>query len=155
MTKFKNMEIAAAVAKNPHIFVKKSLWGLKTKVYYQPSYAEVDSVRRFYTMSSGSAIKRFLDEYSEGKCSGKKKTITIEYDDNGNYCLEMCSSRDGEFVAVQLFRYSDLSYNPVSDIVMYEGDRAHVLKRAIEFGEIECCSGSADRFVAETQVGQV
>lgn len=152
MTKFKNMEIATAVAQNPHIFVKKSLWGLKTKVYYKPSYAEVDSVRRFYTMSSGSAIQHFLDEYSEDKCSGKKKSLPIEYDDNGNYCLEMCSSRDGEFAAVQLFRYANLSYNPVSDIIMYEGHQAHVLKRAIEYGEIDCACDNVDRFVAETQV---
>ena len=38
---------------------------------------------------------------------------------NGNYMAEVCSSRDGEFLAVLLFQFVQLSYAPVTDVLIF------------------------------------
>lgn len=41
---------------------------------------------------------------------------------NGNYRLEACLSDDRQFCAIQLFRFADFSYRPLSDARFYEGN---------------------------------
>ena len=50
---------------------------------------------------------------------------------NGNYMMEVCVSRDGGFVALQLFQYEQLGYEPASDMLIYEGEDAHALAQIV------------------------
>lgn len=131
MASFKNMEIAPAVTAHEHIYVKQRFLGFSTKVYYKPTLSLVDCTRNYYTLSSGNEIQQFLLKFqSDPKCA-EKTHLSMHYDPNGNYSLEMCASRDGLFVALQLFRYSELSYNAVTDIKIYEGKEAELLYRVL------------------------
>ena len=49
--------------------------------------------------------------------------------DNGNFMVEVCTSRDGAFIAIQLHQFVRLSYEPVTDVHIFEGDEARVLKK--------------------------
>ena len=58
-----------------------------------------------------------------------KIRLTPYYTLNGNYMAEVCSSRDGEFLAVLLFQFVQLSYAPVTDVLIFEGSDARVVKQ--------------------------
>lgn len=45
------------------------------------------------------------------------------------YMAEVCSSRDGEFLAVLLFQFVQLSYAPVTDVLIFEGSDARIVKQ--------------------------
>jgi len=42
---------------------------------------------------------------------------------------EVCASRDGAFLAVQLHQFTRMSYEPVTDVLLFEGDDARVMKQ--------------------------
>jgi hypothetical protein len=46
---------------------------------------------------------------------------------NGNYMAEVCASRDGAFVAVQLLQFTHMSYEPVTDVLTFEGKAARAI----------------------------
>ena len=131
MASFKNLEIAPTVANYPRISIKTSLLGLRTKIYYNPTQTEVDCIRNYYTMSSGCAIQQFLLKFQHDPLCAENAKLPIELDDNGCFCLEACSSRDGQFIAIQLFRYNQLAYNSVCEIKIFEGKEAILLKKAL------------------------
>ena len=50
---------------------------------------------------------------------------------NGNYILEACVSRDGTYVALLLLQYKQLDYEPVTDVLVYEGESAQIISRIL------------------------
>ena len=132
MSNFKNMEIAPTVAANPNIKVTSGFLGLNTKVYYRPTLSEVKSIRDYYTVDSGRVLQQFLTKFQNDPHSATKiPELDLETNPNGNYCLEICVSRDAQFIALQLLRFSDLAYNPISDLMVYEGHEAEMLCRVL------------------------
>ena len=131
MASFKNMEIAPAVSAHQNIYVKQGFLGFGTKVYYRPTLSLVDCTRKYYTISSGNEIHQFLLKFQNDPRIAEKTHLSLQYDPNGNYCLETCIARDGQFAALQLFRYSDLAYNAVTDIKIYEGKEAELLRHVL------------------------
>ena len=108
MASIKNMEMASVVTSHPHIFVKQGFLGLFTNVYYRPTLAEVDCIRNYYTMSSGNALQQFLLKFQSDPACAEHTQLQLNFDPNGNYCMELCVARDRSFCAVQLFRYFSL-----------------------------------------------
>jgi len=127
MASLKNMEMASVVASHPHIFVKHGFLGLYSKVYYRPTLAEVDCIRNYYTVSSGNAIHQFLLKFQNDPSCAEHTHLKLDFDPNGNYCMELCVARDSSFCAVQLFRYGELEYVPVTEVKIYEGREAELL----------------------------
>ena len=41
---------------------------------------------------------------------------------------EVCASRDGAFLAVQLHQFTRISYEPVTDVLIFEGNDARIVK---------------------------
>ena len=131
MASLKNMEMASVVASHPHIFVKHGFLGLYSKVYYRPTLAEVDCIRNYYTVSSGNAIHQFLLKFQNDPSCAEHTHLKLDFDPNGNYCMELCVARDGSFCAVQLFRYGELEYVPVNEVKIYEGREAELLSSVL------------------------
>ena len=48
---------------------------------------------------------------------------------NGSCLLEVVASQDGAFVAIQLFQFSQLSYVPATDVMIYEGNDASLVMK--------------------------
>ncbi len=63
------------------------------------------------------------EQLEQERRSGTK----IEKTQLGNVLLEACVSDDKQFAALQLFRYGNLKYNPVTDVQIYEGDNAALI----------------------------
>lgn len=61
MPSLNNMEMAAAVAANKNIEIKKTFFGLKTQVIYTPTGSPVDCYRKEYAPDAESSLGRMLD----------------------------------------------------------------------------------------------
>lgn len=131
MASFNNLEMAPVVAAHPNIEVHKGFLGFCTKVYYRPTQSLVDCLRNYYTVLSGNSLHQFLIKFEQDPSCAEHETLKMESDPNGHYCLEMCVARDGSFFALQLFRYGELEYCPVTDIKIYEGQKAEMLMKVL------------------------
>ncbi|MGN0068848.1 MAG: hypothetical protein ACI350_03875 [Prevotella sp.] len=127
MANIKHFEMAESFAINPNISIRKSFFGLFQTVIYNPTQSPIQAVLKEYTMEMGQRVERLLecpDEQLEERISKSEK---IEEAQIGNMRLEACVSRDRQFAAYQLFRFSDFKYQPVTRMKVYEGKAAELI----------------------------
>ena len=127
MTSFKNLEMAAAVSSHPHIEVKKSCFGLSSKLVYTLTQSPVKVSVYDYAPADGERVERLLNlspEKLEQELSekGAPKTAPV-----GHFRLEVCLSEDRKFCALQLFRFVDFSYTAASEARFYEGKNVETI----------------------------
>lgn len=121
MAKFSNLTISKELAKDNRISINKSLFGLCRNVTYQPTQSKIKSRKIEFTQEDGSKLERTM-KAGGNDCAllfsklGKLHETTL-----GNYLLEECHSLDCEFIAMRLSQFSQMSYQPVTDICIYEG----------------------------------
>ena len=75
-----------------------------------------------YSPADGERIVKILTRPVSEIDSAKTERFTESA--IGQYMLEMCLSEDRKFAALQLQRFSDFSFKPVSELKVYEGDSA-------------------------------
>ena len=123
MANIKNLQMWDSICTNNHISIHKSMFGLRTTAVYNPTGSIIDARVLEFTSADGEEIKRILLASSEERAKAiagfRPKPIT-----NGNYLAEVCTSRDGAFLAVRLQQFSILNYEPVTDVLIFEGDDA-------------------------------
>lgn len=124
MSKFSNLAISKELAKDNRISIKKSLFGLCCNVAYQPTQSKITSRKIEFTQEDGSKLERTMKAGSNDSAQLFSKLGKLHETTLGNYLLEECHSVDGEFIAMQLSQFSQMSYQPVTDICIYEGDDA-------------------------------
>ena len=121
MANFNNLQMAAAVCADSRVNVKKSFFGLSTKLSYAPTGSPVN-VRTFeLSPADGDRLRHILQEPKQSmaeKAEGFKLTPVA----NGNYLFETCVSQDEQFAAVMLLQYRQMSYEPVTDVLFFEGN---------------------------------
>ena len=49
----------------------------------------------------------------------------------GNIRAEICSSKDGQFLAIQLFRFVDFQYQPLTQFMTFTGDDVDTIEKII------------------------
>lgn len=130
MSNIKNLEMAEAIANCQHIVVKKSLFS--HKVVYQPTGSDVEVIVNEYSQAEGDRLERLmhlpLDKMAaELKQNGRPKSTAV-----GPLRMEALRSKDGQFCAVQLFRFGDFKYHAVSEWISSEGSDAAVLAEVID-----------------------
>ena len=116
------------ICSDAHISVSKSLFGLRTTATYTPTNSVIDAQILEYSPADGEHLKRLLETPSDKRSEAigsfhPKATV------NGNYMAEVCASRDGAFLAVQLHQFIRMSYEPVTDVLVFEGDDARTVKQ--------------------------
>ena len=120
-----------AVSSDNRIIVRKSLFGLHATLIYKPTGSVVDARVLEFSSDDGEQLKRILSASGEEreKAIGafRPKPVT-----NGNYLAEICVSRDGSFLAVQLLQFSMLKYEPVTDALIFEGDEARLVSKLFQ-----------------------
>lgn len=128
MANIKNMQMWNTICADARISISKSLFGLRATATYTPSNSVIDANTFEYSPADGERLKRLLDTPSEKLATAignfRPKTVV-----NGNYMAEVCISRDGAFLAVQLLQFAHLSYEPVTDVLVFEGDTARIVKQ--------------------------
>lgn len=128
MANIKNMQMWNTICADARISISKSLFGLRVTATYTPSNSVIDANTFEYTPADGERLKHLLDTPSE-----KLANVIGDYHPkavvNGNYMAEVCTSRDGAFLAVQLLQFAHLSYEPVTEVRFFEGDAARIVKQ--------------------------
>lgn len=125
MAKFNSLEMAPTLSGDPRVSIKKSFFG--TKVVYGQTESKIQFFKKEYTAEVGKSIEIFLkNSLSEiaQKAKGKEK---FESTGLGSYLLEGGLSEDAEFAAFRLYHYSQLRYNPVTEILVFEGESAKLV----------------------------
>ena len=129
MSRFFSVEIASTVSEHPHVSIKKSFFGLFANAYYNVTNSQIDSYENSYSRETGERIKPLFsvgDKYVIG-CT--KDIGSLHQQPNGNYRLDICISRDRQFIALQLFHFENLMYRPVTDVRYFEGEQAEAIEK--------------------------
>lgn len=128
MANIKTLQMWNTICTDARISVSKSLFGMRTTVTYQPTGSQLDVIRAEYQSADGERLKHIL--------TSPRETLAKAIDSfhpknvaNGNYMAEVCVSSDGAFLAVQLLHFSQLSYEPATDVLIFEDDEARLVRQ--------------------------
>ena len=123
MANITRLQMWKNICNDGRIGIKKSFFGLKITATFMPTSSIIDVQTLEYTQSDGEKLRHILtsprDRLSVTAGDFRPKPIV-----NGNYMAEICTSRDGQFACVQLLQFSVLNYEPVTDVLFFEGDEA-------------------------------
>ena len=122
----KNLQMWNIICADARISISKSLLGLRTTATYNPTNCVIDAKSFEYSPADGERLKRLLDTPND-KLTAAIGDFRPKATVNGNYMAEVCASRDGAFLVIQLFQFTRMSYEPVSDVLIFDGDDAKAL----------------------------
>lgn len=128
MANIKNLQMWDTICTDTRISVSKSLFGLCSKVVFKPTNSVIKAKVLEYSSEDGKRIKHILESPVE-KLPTMVGDSLLKSTPNGSYLAEVCASQDGAFVAIQLFQFSQLSYVPASDVMIYEGNNASLVMK--------------------------
>ena len=117
-----------SICADARISISKTLFGLRTTATFSPTTSVIDANTFEYSPADGERLKRLLETPRE-KLSAAIGDFRPKATVNGNYMAEVCASRDGAFLAVQLHQFTRMSYEPVTDVLLFEGDDARMMKQ--------------------------
>lgn len=123
MANIKNLQMWNDICTDVRIQISKSLFGLKTTATYKPTNSIINVSTLEYSPQDGEHLRNILSAPRATLSStiGEYRPKPIAC---GNYMLEVCRSRDDQFVCLLLSQYQNLEYKPVTDTLFYEGDEA-------------------------------
>lgn len=114
------------ICSDARISISKSLFGLHTTVIYTPTNSIIDAHTIELSPVDGKHMKIIFDTHSENLAQAIDD-FTPKHVANGNYMAELLISRDRNFLVVQLLQFISMSYEPVTDVLIFEGDKAHTV----------------------------
>ena len=123
MANIKQLQMWNSICTDARIGVSKSLFGLRTTAVYKPTNSVIDVRTIELSPNDGERVKHILGTPREDMAQAigdfRPKPVA-----NGNYMVEVVSSRDGAFLAVMLLQFVRMSYEPVTEVLVFEGDDA-------------------------------
>lgn len=130
MVNIKSLQIWDEICTDDRLTVSKSLFGLKTTATYKPTESKLDANIIGYSPSDGAKLKRIVETLHESpvKDLGDFRPKPVP---NGNYQVEVCASQDGEYLAIMLYQFIHLGYEPVTGMHIFEGEKARLLKQIL------------------------
>ena len=120
-----------SICTDARISITKSMFGLRSTAIYRPTNSVIDSDTFEYSPEDGKHIKSILEmprERMADSIQGFHPT-TVDY---GNYLAEVGLSRDGAFMAVQLFQFVKLNYEPATEVLVFEGKEAATISNLFQ-----------------------
>ena len=126
MANIKNLQMWNTICNDLRINISKSFFGMRTKATYKQTGSTIKARTIEYSPSDGERLKSILATPKEqmSKSIGDyrpKPTV------NGNYMIEICKSEDNKFIVLQLLQFNRLEYEPVSELLFFEGDEAKTI----------------------------
>ena len=117
-----------SICADARISVSKSLFGLRTTAVYTPTNSVIDARTIELSSADGEYLRRILSSPREdlAQIIGDFRPKPVV---NGHYMAEVCASRDGVFLAILLQQFTRMSYEPVTDVLIFEGDEARTIAR--------------------------
>ncbi|MBO4664118.1 MAG: hypothetical protein IKQ72_06790 [Bacteroidaceae bacterium] len=128
MANIKNLQMWNDICRDVRVHISKSFFGFYTTATYIPTDSIIDAHTIEYTPTDGERLRHimFSPRAILSDVIGDyhpKPTV------NGNYMMEVCCSRDWNFVALQLHQYLRLNYEPVTETLIFEGEEARIISR--------------------------
>lgn len=113
-----------SVALQPYITRKSTFFGLINRLVYAPTGSRLNFTSRYYAPILREELKELFalgDQVLEKRLA---KMNRFEQAMNGNLLVECCVSADKQFVALQLKHFSQIDYQPISEVRFLQGDAA-------------------------------
>lgn len=124
MTNIKSMEMAETIAACDKISVKKSFFS--TRYVYNPTGSVLHGIKRDIASGDLTKIEKLLASPAD-KVAPLAENLKIERVEVSNVRVDAAVSADSQFAAVQLLRFMDYLYQPVSEVRMFEGPAAQAV----------------------------
>ena len=128
MANIKNLQMWHTICNDTRISIQKSWFGLSTTAIYNKTNSVIAAQIFEYSPEDGEKLKTIL-ESPRGQLDNAIGDFHPNKTVNGNYMVEVCVSQDGEFVAVLMNQFIRLGYEPVSDVLIFEGKEAQAILR--------------------------
>ncbi len=122
MANIKNLQMWKTICADARVSVSTSFFGLKTSAVYRPTNSPIEANIFEFAQADGLQLQHILT--SRKPLSEALGNFVPTPTTNGNYMAEVCTSQDGAFAAVQLLQFEQLGYEPVTDVLIFEGDDA-------------------------------
>lgn len=130
MASISKLEMAPALSADNRIDIKKSFFS--TKGIHVPSGQKLDVVVNEYDQNGGASIETLL-KASDDKLAAELARIGVPQPAAiGNLRLEIVLTPDHQFAAVQAFRYSNLRYQPTTELRFLEGAAAETISQLVK-----------------------
>ena len=117
-----------SICADARIGISKSLFGLRSTAVYNPTNSVIDARTIELSPADGEQVRRILSSSRENLAQAignfRPKPVV-----NGNYMVEVCTSRDGAFLAILLQQFTRMSYEPVTDVLIFENDEARTIAK--------------------------
>ena len=126
MPNIKQLQMWNSICADARISFSKSLFGLRTTAVYNPTNSVIDAQTIEMSPADGEQLNRILSTNRErlAQTIGNFRPKPVA---NGNYMAELCTSRDRAFLAILLHQFTRMSYEPVTDVLIFEGDEARAV----------------------------
>ena len=128
MANIKNLQLWNDICADARISISKSMLGLKTTVVYVPTQSIIDARTIEYSPLDGDRLRRIFSTPREDLAEVVNDFHPKEIP-NGNYMLEIARSCDGLFVALLLQQFMQMSYEPVTSTLFFEGVDAKIISQ--------------------------
>ena len=126
MASTSKLELLKSPALSDLFKVKKGFLGIGTKITYLPTVCSATASTYEYSLADGEQLERIF-RMSREQMVEKMKDSNLETHGMGNARLEVVKSDDGACLAMQLFRFIDFNFAPVTDAVIFEGAEAEAV----------------------------
>ena len=127
MAKIKNLHMADAVISNNDIQVTSTFFGLGEKATYLPTDSRITARVYDYTASDGERMASLLSKGIDEIAQFVKNGNIVANVPIGNVRAEACGTADNQFLMVQLLRFIDFDYRPMTDVQVFVGSDAEVV----------------------------
>lgn len=114
-----------------NISVKKTFFGLKETLFYNPTKSKIDGGDLELNPNDGDKIKELLELPDDTICELAPTMNPLVSVENGMYDLSYCYSQDHKFAALQLTKYMSFEYRPVTAIRFVENETAESILKIL------------------------
>ena len=126
MANITHLEMCDTLVALPEIEVKKSFFGLKTRILYTPTSSPVSVYQNEYAADAGSRLETILHAEPDA-VPGMIAHQELVSTGVGSTRLDACISADRQFAAVQLLRFQDFTYRPLTEMQVFHGAAAEAI----------------------------
>lgn len=126
MSKFESIALSLTVVQSGKVNWQKGLFGKYAA--YAPTHSRVDSYRNFYAEQEAERVLQLINASADEADSQLEQLAGLNTIDKGPVRMDLCMSRDHQFIALQLFRQSAQGYVPISEVTYLEGRRAELFE---------------------------
>lgn len=124
MANIKKMEMAQAIFANENVSVEKTFFGLKTKLTYKPTGCAIKAEEYDFTPDMGERMLKIIKTPANKLAAAIHEAGKIATTPIGHFHLETCVSEDGQWAAMQMFRFTDFKFQPETEVIYFDGENA-------------------------------